>query len=128
MPDCLICFQPLRRRAWKPNLPCDCRPTLHKSCWEEWTRHTGHPTCVICRSLPVAPPLPLPHAILLIAREPNHARQPPPWWRDIESITALLGVIVLFWIIIVMSIIPPHVTIYVPPQERAPWNPYRDEL
>jgi hypothetical protein len=67
-------------------------------------------------------------AILLIAQEPP-ARRQRPWWCDIETITTLVGIGFLFWIIIIMSSHPSYVTIYVPPaQERVLWPQLRDEL
>jgi hypothetical protein len=63
-PDCLICFGPLRSRtaAWKqPTLtPCECRPQIHRGCWEAWAAQAG-PVCIICRSNKHYPAPPPPH-------------------------------------------------------------------
>lgn len=59
--DCLICFGPIRRtnNPWIQATPvaCNCRPHLHRACWEAWAAQAG-PICVICRSqkYPPAPP------------------------------------------------------------------------
>ncbi len=45
--ECLICLNPIRQ-PWHPGKPCDCKPTLHKRCWEEWVSH-GNGVCIICR-------------------------------------------------------------------------------
>jgi hypothetical protein len=51
-PDCLICFGPLRsRNPWRQptHSPCECRPLIHRGCWEAWAAQAG-PVCIICRS------------------------------------------------------------------------------
>jgi hypothetical protein len=63
-PDCLICFGPIRRKLppWQQPtpIPCDCRPLIHRTCWDAWAAQAG-PVCIICRSnkhYPALPPQP----------------------------------------------------------------------
>lgn len=60
--DCLICFGTLRRPTWQQPtvITCECRPALHRACWEAWAAQAG-PICIICRSnkyYPRLPPMP----------------------------------------------------------------------
>ena len=59
--DCLICFGTLRRLTWRQPtvITCDCRPALHRTCWEAWAAQAG-PICIICRSNKYYPLLPPP--------------------------------------------------------------------
>jgi hypothetical protein len=77
-PDCLICFGPTHRNAsfWRQPtvIQCDCRPVVHRACWEAWAAQAG-PICIICRSnkyYPVPPQQHLQnirHGILFMGRE-----------------------------------------------------------
>ena len=64
LPECLICFGPIRRNipAWRQPTPiqCECRPLIHRKCWDAWAIQAG-PVCIICRSnkhYPAPPPPP----------------------------------------------------------------------
>jgi len=46
--DCLICFGPVRKQ-WAQPIPCNCRPKMHKYCWESWIAVAGE-VCIICRT------------------------------------------------------------------------------
>lgn len=73
MSDCLICLAPTRNK-WTPEVPCTCRPTMHRRCWERWVDRMG-PICIICRTHENgrAPP-PQPRHIVVI----QPAAAPPP--------------------------------------------------
>jgi hypothetical protein len=119
MPDCMICFGPVRR-PWAPDLPCDCRPVLHRACWNSWSRHVGYPSCVICRNQPVRAPLPLLPA-------PDAA---PPAGRPFtfgDDVAPFIAMFFFIWMIMIMSY--PRQVMYVtdPPRYHPPY-PYRDEL
>ena len=45
--ECLICLDTIRQ-PWHPGKPCDCKPALHKRCWDQWISH-GNAVCIICR-------------------------------------------------------------------------------
>lgn len=53
--------------------------------------------------------------------------RPPPWWRDIEAITSVIGIVFLLWMVFILSQPISHVTIYVPPYQQRPLWPH-DEL
>jgi len=46
--ECLICFGPVRKQ-WAQPIPCNCRPKMHKYCWESWVAVAGE-VCIICRA------------------------------------------------------------------------------
>ena len=116
--DCLICLRPLRR-PWSPTLTCNCRPLLHKTCWDGWVAHVGYPSCVICRGAPQRPP---DRALVLIP-----VQAPLPWWRDMEALTTAIGIVFLIWMMFILSQPISNVTIYVPPYQQRPLWPH-DEL
>jgi hypothetical protein len=93
--DCLICFGPIRRNApiWvqATHTPCNCRPHLHRACWEAWAAQAG-PVCVICRSqkFPPAPPL-------LLNIQPLHDG-PHLFGYPINRTTAVVVMIFVFYI------------------------------
>ena len=116
MPDCMICFGTVRR-PWIPNLPCECRPVLHRACWNSWSRHVGYPSCVICRNQPV--------------RQQPNAQEVPVQGRPFtfgEDCAPFVAVFFLIWMILIMSY-PSRRIIYVtdPPRYLHPY-PFRDEL
>jgi hypothetical protein len=130
--DCMICFGPIRltRRhpnPWYPDLPCTCRPPLHRACWETWSRHVGYPSCVICRDRPAErAPLPPP-----FPPDPVAAAEPPAarlahFLHD--DVAPFIGIFFLVWMIIMMTY--PRQVVYVttPPPPYLPPYPYRDEL
>jgi hypothetical protein len=92
--DCLICFGPIRRNApfWVQGTPvaCDCRPQLHRTCWEAWAAQAG-PVCVICRSQKYPPAPPHQHVV----RPPHDG--PILFGRPIDRSTAILILFIVFY-------------------------------
>ena len=126
--DCLICFRKIKAK-WIPPLTCECRPQIHRVCWEAWTDHIGYQTCVICR-FPEPPPPPQPAAALILfeAMPGPQAQQPPRrFLQRLEDIATVVGVFFLIWMVLIMSA-PQRVNIYLPPPslQQPAWM--RDEL
>jgi hypothetical protein len=54
--ECLICFDPIVGAPWKPPNKCKCKQTVHKECWDQWSKIDGvrgAPRCIICREDPL---------------------------------------------------------------------------
>jgi hypothetical protein len=54
--ECLICFDPIGGAPWKPPNKCKCKHTVHKECWDHWSKIDGirgAPRCIICREDPL---------------------------------------------------------------------------
>ncbi len=116
----MICFG-MVRRPWISDLPCECRPVLHRACWNSWSRHVGHPSCVICRNQQVRAPVPLPDA-------PEVQVQVHRPFTFGEECGPFIALVFMVWMILIMSY-PSQRIIYVtdPPRYLPPY-PFRDEL
>lgn len=108
--DCLICLLPIRGNPWSPPIACRCRPFLHKTCWNTWIEHNGHPSCVICRW----------------PSRPEELIPPIRRHLPADNIAALFGTLFLVWFVLVLTF-SQRVEVYLPVQQRRPYN-IRDEL
>jgi hypothetical protein len=70
--ECLICFDPIRR-PWKQPISCDCRPAIHKYCWDSWVNAAGE-VCIICRAYDYTPEDVEQAAVLIAVAPPRHPR------------------------------------------------------
>jgi len=123
--DCLICFRKIKVK-WTPPLTCECRPQLHRACWEAWTDHIGYQTCVICR-LPEPPHAPQPAAAVIVFEAMQQPPEGRPLLRRMEDIATVIGVFFLIWMVLIMSA-PQRVNIYLPPPSLQQPDWMRDEL
>lgn len=121
MSDCLICLAPARIK-WAPEIPCNCRPTMHRRCWERWVDRMG-PICIICRTHENgrAPP-PQPRHIVVI----QPAAAPPPpipvplLYRCYGRVVALIEVAFLILIFVLIFRIMAMHSVATQPQQHRP--------
>lgn len=100
--ECLICLGPLRIQ-WTPDTKCDCKPTLHKKCWQKWIER-GNGTCIICRSETQQEEQEEPP-------EPQIQQRPQPpagFWQDYKAIYILNIVLYIIFVIATIHTVKDH--------------------